>query len=67
MNLSCFKCGVCDVPLFRQNPKGETGIWACKEHNGKPIDPLVEEITDIVQKNHPGARYQKNMWRDVDD
>lgn len=50
--MRCFKCNATchEKPLFRQNEKGVIGIWACKEHNEKEIDPLVEEITDTIQE-----------------
>jgi hypothetical protein len=38
------------VPLFRQNPKGQRGIWACKEHSRAPIDPMVEQITSCIAR-----------------
>lgn len=49
--MKCIHCekGPADgVALFRQNPKGETGIWACEEHNKQPLDPLVKDITDAI-------------------
>lgn len=51
-----FTCAFCGddarfgVALFRQNPKGETGIWACKEHSRAPIDPGVEQITSCIAR-----------------
>ena len=49
------KCHVCGKasPLFRQNEKGVPGIWACDEHNKKPVDPLVKEIVDAVREVKP--------------
>lgn len=46
----CFKCYATphEKPLFRQNAKGEAGIWACEEHSSKKIDPVVKEITDAI-------------------
>lgn len=48
----CYVCGksVFDgVTLYRQNPKGEDSIMACIEHNQKPIDPIIDEITSIIE------------------
>jgi hypothetical protein len=49
----CMVCGddaMIGVPLFRQNAKGEPGIWACKEHSRAPIDPGVEQITSCIAR-----------------
>lgn len=54
--MKCIHCGrgIADgVALHRQNPTGETGVWACDEHNAKPADPLVREIVDAVQGTAP--------------
>lgn len=57
--MKCFQCqkDVMETPLFRQNEKGVQGIWACKEHNTQELDPLVEEITDIIEKDNNGTIY----------
>lgn len=34
-NLRCRVCQRADVALFRQNPKGQPGIWACDKHHGR--------------------------------
>lgn len=43
--------------VFRVNPKGQPGIWACKEHTRKraEIDPEVEDIADILTRSDPGG------------
>ncbi len=48
VKISCNICGRNDLPLYRQNKKGERGIFHCGEHNIKPVDPKVEEITSII-------------------
>lgn len=51
--MNCYKCkkGIDEgIALFRQNPKGETGVWACAECNTQPIDPEVQEIVNAVQE-----------------
>ncbi len=56
--MKCIHCGrgVFDgVALHRQNPKGEDGIWACDEHNTKPVDPLVAEIVGAIQQSNAGV------------
>jgi hypothetical protein len=57
--MKCIYCGrgMADgVALFRQNPTGEKGVWACGEHNAKPVDPLVAEIVDAVLPGSAGVR-----------
>lgn len=50
------KCIVCGrgmqegVSLFRQNPEGEEGVWACSQHNTGPVDPEVAAITAIIER-----------------
>ncbi len=47
-------CSVCGkgpkegVTVYRQNPKGEKGIWACEEHAvRKPDSPLMDLIKTL--------------------
>lgn len=49
--MKCFKCNhtLDDGPLFRQNAKGQTGIWACSEHDGVQDQQLGEVVADIVE------------------
>lgn len=50
--MKCMVCGrgMADgVSLFRQNPKGEAGIWACREHRREAVDPTVESIVGAVE------------------
>lgn len=59
------KCEICQkgiadgVSLFRQNAHGEVGIWRCREHNGEPIDPEVDDLVSIIQlaSSCPGIIY----------
>lgn len=53
----CYKCKkeLKAGALFRQNEKGIQGIWACAACNTQPIDPLIEEITNIIE----GRDYDK--------
>lgn len=50
------KCQTCNkgfrdgVGLFRQNAKGEAGVWACAEHRKAPVDAEVQEIVTLVEK-----------------
>lgn len=37
------------VTVFRQNAKGEPGIWRCAAHNHAPVDPEVAEIVSIIE------------------
>lgn len=45
-----WKCSVCGrekTVLFRINPVGQPGVFACREHVGDAkIDPLVEEVAN---------------------
>lgn len=48
------KCVVCpkgppEVALYRVNPKGETGIWACEKHK-LGIDKEVKRIVEAIEK-----------------
>jgi len=46
----CYK-GIGDgVALFRQNAKGQIGIWRCTACNKKRIAPDVLEIVQAVQE-----------------
>lgn len=38
------------VSLFRQNKKGEVGIWRCYDCNTKPIDTIVLETVQALEK-----------------
>jgi len=50
------ECEICKrkpsdgVSLFRQNPKGEIGIWRCYECNTETISPDVLEIIQTLEK-----------------
>lgn len=51
--MKCIHCGrgpSDGVDLHRQNPTGQTGVWACDKHNQKPVDPLLKELTDIAHQ-----------------
>ena len=39
------------VTIYRINPKGQPGIWACDTHRpaGQHIDPEVREIIQIIE------------------
>ena len=46
--MQCFKCGKSPaqgINLYRQNTKGEVGVWACAAHS-KPVD---DELVRIVK------------------
>lgn len=52
--MSCEVCGRTPledgVTLWRQNPKGEKGVWRCTVCNKKPQDPEVEDIVNIIER-----------------
>lgn len=47
------KCEICGkgpsdgTNLFRQNPKGETGIWRCAAHS-KPVEDDLVKIVNAL-------------------
>ena len=50
--VKCMNCGKTPwqhgITLLRQNPKGETGIWACEACNGLPVlDDLAQPLAEI--------------------
>lgn len=52
--MKCMTCGATPsqgVNLYRQNPKGEEGIWACAKHS-KPVDDEIVKIVAALQKSH---------------
>ena len=51
-DLACEVCGAKlrdGVSLYRQNAKGQPGIWRCDIHIAKEIDPVVAEIVEIIE------------------
>jgi len=47
------KPGVDDgVILYRQNETGVKGVWRCQDHNSLPIDPEVQEISELLCTGH---------------
>lgn len=45
------------ITLYRVNPKGVKGKWACEEHHknfdAPPIDPAVLNIAHILEEGAP--------------
>lgn len=40
--------------LFRVNPKGEKGVWACREHrwvSDAAPDQEIDRIVEIIERN----------------
>ena len=54
------KCHVCGktpaegTTLYRQNPKGEKGIWACLEHS-KPLDMGLRIDVAIIESEQASS------------
>jgi hypothetical protein len=54
--MKCFFChrGMANgATLFRINPKGEKGVWTCREHRDQtdtPRDAEVEEIVKVIER-----------------
>lgn len=47
--MKCGKCGTDKEALFRQNPKGEPGVWRCLGCSEAPVDPELAQITAAVE------------------
>jgi hypothetical protein len=56
------RCEICkrsvwETCLFRANPKGVVpAIWRCREHTTTEIDPVVEDITRIIEESNGSTR-----------
>jgi hypothetical protein len=51
--MKCFICGKTPadgVNLYRQNPKGVAGIFACYAHS-KPVDDDLVRVIGVIQKS----------------
>ena len=48
----CFICKDTEGPLYRVNPKGEAGMFACIDHHPEPdtISESVRELVTIIRK-----------------
>mgnify|MGYP001559038871 CR=1 FL=1 len=50
------KCFICElsprdgISLYRQNSKGQPGLWACREHTVVPTPAIVQEIVSIIER-----------------
>lgn len=55
------KCYICEKApwegfnLYRQNPKGEVGIWACAAHS-KPVEDALVRLVASMQKSNRGSQ-----------
>ena len=50
----CETCGDTKGALFRQNPKGQPGVWRCLGCNKAPIDEGVGLVAALVENgNNP--------------
>jgi hypothetical protein len=57
--MKCFVCGKAPwdgFNLYRQNAKGEIGIWACAAH-GKPVDDELVHIVAQLQKVNNDSKH----------
>jgi hypothetical protein len=55
----CYVCGAGPedgTTVYRQNEKGQVGIWACGKHRRDTPDPVVEEIVQIIEQGQGGSR-----------
>jgi len=46
----CSECGltVNEIPLYRNNPKGEKADWRCESHLNKKPPKDVKEIVNVI-------------------
>lgn len=53
--LTCGKGPSNGVSVYRQNPKGETGVWACIDHAqpNPEIEEMVQEVKDVLRGYTP--------------
>lgn len=42
------------VTVYRQNPTGQAGIWACELHATAPVDPEVKAIVTAIEEDPDG-------------
>lgn len=57
--MMCEVCGqgiVDGVALYRNNPKGEEGVWRCEFHVDQQPDDSVLEITRAIEQ---GGGYEQ--------
>lgn len=53
--MQCFKCGQKPsegINLYRQNPKGVPGIFACAAHSRPVDDKLVQIVANLSNPSH---------------
>lgn len=51
---TCMICGKGPrdgTSLFRQNPKGEAGIWACMAHSQQAAAPEVNKLVAVIERD----------------
>lgn len=54
------KCEICGkgisdgTSLYRQNEKGQPGVWRCRVHVTAPVDPIVEEVVEAIEDANNG-------------
>lgn len=54
----CLRSVEAGYSLFRVNPKGEKGVWACRQHrwvSDQSPDPELDKIVDIVECDQRGG------------
>lgn len=56
--MNCRKCNRIPIngALYRQNPKGERGIFVCIECLQKPIPQEVKEVVDAISKTNSSSQ-----------
>lgn len=54
--MHCYICGKTPAQganLYRQNAKGEVGVWACAAHSKPVEDELVRIVAHLQKANTP--------------
>jgi uncharacterized cupin superfamily protein len=57
-HLKCHVCGKsasAGTNLYRQNPKGQPGVWACAAHSKPVEDELVRIVANLAATPEKGG------------
>lgn len=46
-----------DGTIHRISPKGERFVGRCEEHLGRPVDPEVVAVTDLIELHNQEVRH----------
>ena len=60
--MSCEICGRSPregFSVFRQNAKGQPGIWRCGEHNATEVDEVVDLLVEAIEERNEKLRKRR--------